>query len=140
MSEKTNELLTKVKEGLIENFDRAYQALDFLEECDMIENERTDSYLVDGEYISSNKYRYDEILQKFLNSLDDADLEYILDILDDGVRTPKRMKLIYNEYVESFDTGSKGYVVECPYCCRQFNEENERDFNYCPKCGQAIEW
>ena len=81
-----------------------------------------------------------EAERKFLNSLDDADLEYILDILDDGVHTPKRMKLIYNEYVESFDTGSKGYVVECPYCCRQFNEENERDFNYCPKCGQAIEW
>ena len=108
MSEKTNELLTKVTEGLIKNFDRAYQALDFLEECDMIENERTDSYLVDREYISSDKYRYDEILQKILNSLDDADLEYILYILNDGVRTPKRMKLIYNEYVESFDTGSTG--------------------------------
>lgn len=140
MNEKKKELIKKVKEGLIENFDRAYQALSFLEECDMIENERTDSYLVDREYISSDKYRYDEILQKFLNSLDDADLEYILDILNDGVRTPKRMKLIYNEYVESFDTSSTGYVVECPYCCRQFNEETERHFNYCPKCGQPIEW
>lgn len=140
MSEKTNELLTKVKEGLIENFDEAYQALDFLENCDMIESMRTYLYLVDGDYISSDEYSRDEILQKFLNSLDDADLEYILDMLNDGVRTPKRMKLIYNEYVESFDTGSTGYVVECPYCCRQFNEETERHFNYCPNCGQAIEW
>ena len=140
MSEKTNELLTKVKEGLIENFDEAYQALDFLENCDMIESMKTDLYLVDRDYISSDKYSHDEILQKFLNSLDDADLEEILDILNDGVRTPKRMKLIYNEYVESFDTGATGYVVECPYCCRQFNEETERDFNYCPKCGQAIKW
>lgn len=140
MSEKTNELLTKVKEGLIENFDEAYQALDFLENCDMTESIRTYLYIVDGDFISTNKYSHDKILQKLLNSLDDADLEYILDILNDGVRTPKRMKLIYNEYVESFDTGATGYVVECPYCCRQFNEETERHFNYCPNCRQAIEW
>lgn len=61
---------------------------------------------------------------------DDKDIKLIQELVEKA--TPIKFVKSYSKY------GTESWL--CPSCRRKLKKEWQHNNNYCPKCGQKIEW
>lgn len=80
------------------------------------------------------------ILLGLLDKDVDESIEKAFKVLDELVEKEKPQKL--ERYADGYDEeGNEVYDMSvCPECHREFEADYTEHFNYCPNCGQKLDW
>jgi hypothetical protein len=59
-------------------------------------------------------------------------LEYVIKRID--------KRILKKPNVSAYNEDGSLLIYECPSCASSYDIDYDGQFDYCPKCGQAIDW